>query len=221
MVPTMSNFYDDEYRDAVAHGLAAPPLGDNPSDCAACAREEALGFGACARCRGEEWAPEREPTPPLVAHECPSCGEIGERPPRSDGLCSECELSAAGSLSSDSARAEARAAALDLARRAPVPPPDVQRDIEEVRWTGEEPWRPASLAVAEYERGEDAAGCGARARDLRVALADLYASLDGAAATEEHLAQRVLLRSAIGEALAGRSVRKLWSAVVVLNGDGR
>lgn len=214
MVPTMNDI--EEYMDAVKQGLGSAPVGADPADCADCADARALGLDACARCRGEEWAPEREPTPPLVAHECPSCGEIREQALRADGLCSECELSAAGSLSSDSARAEARAAALDLARRAPVPPPDVQRDIEEVRWTGEDPWRPAALALAEYERGEDAAGCGARARELRVALVDLHASLDGSAATEEHLAQRVLLRSAIGEALAGRSVRELWSAVVTL-----
>ena len=206
----------DEYRDAVKQGLSAPPRGADPADCADCAREEALGFGACARCRGEEWAPEREPAPPLVAHECPSCGEIGERPLRPDGLCSECELSAAGSLSADAARAEARAAALDLARRVRCPPPDVQRDIDEVKWSGAEPWHPASVAVSEYETKEDAAGCGPRARALRVALADLHASLDGEPATNERLAQRVLLRSAIGEVLAGRGVRELWSAIVVL-----
>lgn len=211
----MSDFYDDEYRDAVAHGLAAPPLEGDPVDCADCAEARAIGFDACARCRdGEDL--EREPTPPLVAHECPSCGEIREQALRADGLCSECELSAAGSLSADSARAEARAAALDLARRARCPPPDVQRDIDEIRWSGAEPWHPAARAVAEYETKEDAAGCGPRARALRVALAELHASLDAEPVTNECLAQRVLLRSAIGEALAGRSVRKLWSAVVTL-----
>lgn len=215
MVPTMDDYF--EYRDAVAHGLAAPPLGDDPADCADCADRERLGFGPCAHCLGDDpEADEGEPEP-FLPH-CRSCGLPCEPAEDADGDCASCAdaLQGAGSQSADSARAEARAAALDLARRAPCPPPDVQRDIDEIRWSGAEPWRPAARAVSEYETKEDAAGCGPRARALRLALADLHASLDAEPVTNECLAQRVLLRSAIGEALAGRSVRKLWSAVVTL-----